>query len=79
MDKYYGNTGCGVFKREIENYKYFCLRINIPKRKLLNFGLMVSCQKVSKFDFQSNFLCQKSSKSFSFFIIEDIMRKSHIK
>ena len=27
----YGNTGCGVFKRGIQNLKDFCLRINIPK------------------------------------------------
>ena len=27
----YGNTGCGVFKRGIQNQKDFCLRINIPK------------------------------------------------
>ena len=25
----YGNTGCGVFKRGVQNYKDFCLRINI--------------------------------------------------
>ena len=25
---YYGNTGCGVFKRGIQNWKDFCLRIN---------------------------------------------------
>ena len=28
---YYGNTGCGVFKRGIPNYKDFCLRISIVK------------------------------------------------
>ena len=27
----YGNTGCGVFKRGIQNWKDFCIRINIPK------------------------------------------------
>ena len=27
----YGNTGCGVFKRGVQNWKDFCLRINIPK------------------------------------------------
>ena len=35
----------------------FCLRINIPKGNywVLSFGLMQSCQKVPKFDFQSQF------------------------
>ena len=34
----YGNTGCGVFKRGIQNLKGFCPRINIStQRKLLNF------------------------------------------
>ena len=28
---HYGNTGCGVFKRGIQNQKDFCIRINIPK------------------------------------------------
>ena len=27
----YGNTGCGVFKRGVQNYKGFCVRINILK------------------------------------------------
>ena len=35
---YYGNTSCGVFKRGIQNKKSFWLKINIPKRKLFNFG-----------------------------------------
>ena len=29
----YGNMGCGVFKQGIQNYKDFCLIINITKRK----------------------------------------------
>ena len=33
----YGHTGCGVFKRGVQNLKDFYLRINIPNRKLLNF------------------------------------------
>ena len=28
---YYGNMGCAVFKRGIQNWKDFCLSINIPK------------------------------------------------
>ena len=27
----YGSTGCGVFKRGIQNQKDFCIKINIPK------------------------------------------------
>ena len=30
---HYGNTGCRVFKRGIQNKKDFCLKNNIPKRK----------------------------------------------
>ena len=29
--KQYGNTGCGLFKRGVQNQKDFCLRINILK------------------------------------------------
>lgn len=27
----YGNTGCRVFKRGVQNWKDFCLRINYPE------------------------------------------------
>ena len=27
----YGNTGCRVFKRGVQNRNDFCLKINIPK------------------------------------------------
>ena len=30
-DTDYGNTGCGVFKWGIQNWKDFCIKINIPK------------------------------------------------
>ena len=33
INLYYGNTGSRVFKRGVQNWKYFCLKINIP-----NFG-----------------------------------------
>ena len=51
----YGNSGCEVVKWRIQNYKDFCLRINTPKGNywILSFGLMMSCQKVPTFDFQS--------------------------
>ena len=39
---HYGNTGCGVFKPGIQNQKDFCLKINIPIRKTLNFENWIS-------------------------------------
>ena len=33
----YGNTGCGVFKGGIQNYKCFWLKINCIQLKLPNF------------------------------------------
>ena len=41
----------------VENWKDFCLKINIPKENywILRIGVMGSCQKVPKFDFQSQF------------------------
>ena len=43
----YGNTGCGVFKPGIQNWKSFYVRINIPHGNygLLTFGLMTKKQK----------------------------------
>ena len=29
--EHYGNTGCQVFKKGVQNWKDFCLKINIPK------------------------------------------------
>jgi hypothetical protein len=37
------------------------------QRKLLNFGLMASCQKVPKFDFQSQFSLSKIIRIFLIF------------
>ena len=34
---YYGNTGCGVFKEGIQNWKDFWLKINCSQMKLLDF------------------------------------------
>ena len=44
----------------------FCLRINILKENdwLLGFGLMTNCQKVSKFEFQSQFSTSKVIQKF---------------
>ena len=57
-EKYYGNTGCQVFKQGVQNWKDFPLKINIPK-KILNF------------ENQCNGEVPKSaSKSFSIFFNE---------
>ena len=41
------------------------------QRKLLNFGFMFSCQKVPKFDFQSQFSMSKKHPNLSLFFIEE--------
>ena len=43
----------------------FCLRINILKKNILSFGAVKNCQHLT---FKVNILCQKSSKSFYFFL-----------
>ena len=66
-DSEYGNTGCWVFKRGVQNWKYVCLKINIPKGSywILRIGVMEKCQKVPEFDFQSQF---SMSKIIGFFL-----------
>ncbi len=75
---YHCNTDCGDFKRGIQNWKDFCQRINKPKVNywILSFGLMVSCQKVPKFDFQSQFSMSKIIRYFSFFFIAEYQFRS---
>ena len=53
--------GCQVFNRGVKNWKDFCLKINIPKGNylILRIGVMGRCQKVPKFDFQSQFSMSK--------------------
>ena len=57
----YGSRGCRVFKQGIQNYKECCLKINIPKGNywILRIGVMGRCQKVPKFDVQSQFSMSK--------------------
>ena len=57
----YGNMGCRVFKRGVQNWKDFCLKINVPKGNywILRIGVIGRCQKVPKFDFQSQFSIPK--------------------
>ena len=42
------NTGCQFFKRGIQNWKDFCLKINIPIGNdwILRIGKVASCQKL---------------------------------
>ena len=46
MDEDYGNTGCRVFEQGVQNWKDFCLKINIPKENywILRIGVMGRCQ-----------------------------------
>ena len=48
--KHYGNTGCGIFKRGIQNLKDFCLRINCQNLTFkVNFLLQKSSESFSFF------------------------------
>ena len=62
----YGNTGCRVFKQEIQNWKDFCIKIYTHKGNycILKIGLMGRCQKVPNFDFQSQFSMSKIIRIF---------------
>ena len=74
-----GNTGCWVFKRGIQNWKDFCLKINVPKGNywILRIGLMGMPQKMPKFDFQSQFLLSKIIGIFlNFFFIKEYQFRS---
>ena len=47
---HYGNRGCGIFKGGIQNWKGFCIRINIPKGNfwILRIGLAGSLSSLQK-------------------------------
>ena len=64
LDFHYGSTGCQVFKQGVQNWKDVLLKINIPKGNycILRIGVMGSCQKVPKCDFQSQFSTARSIK-----------------
>ena len=68
---------CRVFKREIQNWKHFCLKIIIIPRKLLNFEnwfngvVSKSAKSPNLLTLKVNFLCQKLSESFSIFFFID--------
>ena len=69
----YGIPGCRVFKRGVQNWKDFCLKINIPKGNYWNLKIGVN-GKVSK---SAEIQLSKSSESFSIFIfIEEYQFRS---
>ena len=47
VDLHYGNTDVGVFKRGVQNLKYFCLRINMSKGNfwILRICVVANCQE----------------------------------
>ena len=47
VDEKYGSTGCGVYKRGVQNLKDFCLKINIPEGRpwILRIGVMGRSQR----------------------------------
>ena len=72
--------GCRGFKQGIQNWKYFCLKIDIPKLNnwILRIGLMGKCQKVTNFDFQNQFTMSKIIGIFLiFFSLENINLGAH--
>ena len=68
----YGSTGYGVFKGGIQNKKGLWLKTVVKwTYQILRIGVVANFQRVTKFNFIVNFLCQKSSESFWFFSIEE--------
>ena len=51
----YGNTGCWVFMQGVQNWKYFCLKINIPKGNywISRIGLGIGLSSLQKSEFVS--------------------------
>ena len=51
----YGSTGCGVFKQGLQNWKGFCLRINILKGNywILRIGLVGASEVFKNQSFKS--------------------------
>ena len=79
-DVSYGSMGCRVFKRGVQNWKDFCLKINIPKGnyRILRNGVMGRCQKVTRFDIHSQFSMSKIIGIFLiFFSLKNINLGAH--
>ena len=64
----YGKTGYGVFKSGDTKLEIFLPKNQHIQRRSLKVenGVVGMCQKVPKFDIQSQFSMQKSSVSFQF-------------
>ena len=72
---------CPVFKWEVQNWKEFCLKINISKENywILRIGVAGRCQKKGlNLTFKVNFVCQKSLESFPFFSLKNTNLGVHI-
>ena len=63
----YGNTGCGVFKRGVQNLKGFCLRINILKGNywVLRIGLVGASEVFKNQSFKSQLFSSSQKKNTS--------------
>ena len=76
--RHYGNMECRVFKQGsggLQNWKDFCQKINITKGnyKILRIGETAKFQKVSKFDFQSQYFYVKNIRNlFDFFSLKNM-------
>ena len=72
----YGNTGCRVFKRGIQNWKDFCLKIYIPKVNFENW-LNGEMSKSAKIWLSKPIFYVKSHRNLSwFFFIEEYQFRS---
>ena len=60
----YGNTGYGVFKQWVQNWKVFCLRINILKRTL-RIGLVGALEGFKNQGFKSQLFSFSQTKNTS--------------
>ena len=63
----YGNTGCEVFKRGVQNWKDFCLRINILKGNysILRIGLVGASEVFKNQSFNSQLFSSSQEKNTS--------------
>ena len=72
--------GCRVTRGGIQNWKDSGLKINVTKGNngMLRIGVMGRCQKVPKFNFQSQYSLLKIIGIFRFFIDEYRFRSTFI-
>ena len=74
----YGNTGCGVFKWEVQNSKGYCIRINILKGNycLLRIGLMGASEVFKNMSFKNQLFSSSHSPNY-FNVINDMYIRQH--